>query len=810
MPAFTQTFKAFFGGSNNGTNNGLDTASTLPRQLNGNNLGHSRHGFQYFKFRGSANSLGSNMDFDPSQVTKVEFRCYFANTWHQNGRATNIAQSIFLVPGSESSTHPYGMWQTYYGVAANAQPLPNILPNWPTPDGYTHTEGEEWFVLDDGTDLRSAFASNPNWDTGTGDGYNEGAVHIPVVLKMSIAGETGAADNAYFIDVANYNNATFEAELRITYEAQPDLLVSNGTSVSGQSSLESVNLRGLPEAAARWHGDKPELLDVYRPVVPYQTAGSGDLPPTLISGQVENPLGQGWLAWTLFAGAAPTQCRARMSTNIGPGTHPNGANSLYMENYNACRGYWHWDCDYYRPSGTTRPLNTASGVFSVLHTAPPASGDGEPMGVEAYKDGVLIWSIMYRAYADSGFPNYYPYSMQVTLRQYVGGFTGTPFTTTRYVNGTWDRWEFQVSNDAPAGEQLKARLYRGTNTTPSEELQLACDDVTFDELKFGATKYGFVGGVGSTYHCDIEVWDDYYLNGKWKDPSRMGELYDGDHWDLFEFDGVSQFTELDYAGVVTQESPLIVDETNLDQFDLADFYAERWAYEGVDDTSPLAYNQYELNYSNQGSALHGMTLYTPKGTPPQQGWDTILWLHGGFFISGSRGEINKGFVMDLINRGYAVATIDIILSSFEPVRSFVDPTSSTEPYPAWNPNIASARHPTQILDFKLAATWLQDPTQKSTYNLSGNIIASGHSAGGYPAAAAMITKGLTADDVGVDYTLAGNNVTYGYPNIPDPEFLGAYVTAAPADLKRLVDNDQTVTAGLPYGGLGRYILTVTM
>ena len=805
MPALTQTFQAFAGGAVDGDNTNPDTVTWL-RMLNGNNLGHSRHIYQYFKFRGSANSLGSNMDFLPGQVTKVEMRCYFGATWHQNGRATNPAQTFFLVPASETSTHPYGMWQTYYGIAASAQPLPNLMANWPTyptNEGWSHEEGDEWFVLDDGTDLRSAFASNPNWDTGTGDAYNEGAIHLPIVYKMSVAGETGAADGGYFIDIMNYDGSV-PVELRISYEADLDLTYNTGKSISSGSAPKTMGL--YPHAIARWHGDAPELTSG-SPCVPMITAGSGDLPPTNLIGTA-NPQGTDWFSWQNLPAPFnlhPADVCVRLSSTVPPAGgngRPRNNYSIWCENYSGKNGFFSYKDPVWRTS-RTNALGTYSGRFQMKSGNLPALNDPNPIAIQALKDGVAVWTAHYRTYSYEivgNITNTHQLHIWNNIDNVWSGYTATRYLT------DWHQWEFQCSNQAEDGNTLRIRFYNEVNdrSAPNEEWAIPVSDVTADEFVFGLATT--VSPTAHTYYNDIEIFDDYWCGGIWQDESRYGELYSFEDWAEFEYDG-TDWKPIDFVGEVTQVSPLVVD-TNYDFDPQRDYEGEIWPFDS--DTSgvnPL-WTLTSDNYSNQGSGLHRINIYTPTASPPPGGWPIFVWLHGGFFISGDEWEIPTGLVSELVKRGYAVASIQVVLSTLEPVINRAS-GSGSQAYPAWNVNGNTARHPTQILDYKLAVAWLQEAAQKSTYNLNGDVIVGGHSAGGYPAMMAMLTKDVTDDGTGLSYRLQDHTVDYGYPNIPDPEIKGCYVWSAPTDFEKLRDYDPT-WPDLPFSNTGQGLMETTI
>lgn len=800
MPEFTQTFTAVWGAAMDGdSTNYINSSTAVLRMLNGHNLGHSRHIVQGYKMRGPNNALGGNMDFTPDQVTKVEVKVYFSNTWHQNGRATNNAQTFFMTHTPTTEYRPYILWQQQYGSSASGQPLPNTMSNWPTPDGWS-----DWLWIDDGTDLRTHFAGNPNWDTATDDSSVTGGAIAPnVVFKMSVAGEAGHSDGAYFIDIPNWGTAQ-ASQLRITYESQPDFTAIDSRSLSGTHPDAVVNLAGEPECFGRWHGDQPEVL-TKAALFPLQTAGSGDLPITRLEG-TENPNGYNWAVWA-NGGLHPAEVCARLyqSWTDPPPTgglgRPSGNYNIHMENYSAATGYICYDTDTWRSK--TGPVSTASGRFSIRHDGLPGSGDANPIALRAFKNGQQIFEFTYRTYYYELLGNKY-FSHQVRVENNIDNII-SGWSDTRYLLD-WHTWEFQISNDLDSG-QLKVRFYNEwtAGPTPDEEWTINFTDASFDELQWGLTHTSLASATADCYINDIDLWDDYYLNGFWKDEGNHGKRYEFTPWEEYEFDG-TDWNPIDFHGQVTATDPLTIDE-NFDFDPLRDFEGFRWMYD--DDTNTnLQYTKYDSLYYGFGGT-HRMDIRVPNTPTPPGGRRTFVYLHGGFFVSGTEDNIPQGLIAELILQEYVIVSLQVMLSSIDPV---VNRVLGVQPqgYPAYdyNANSATARHPTQILDYKMAVAWLQETAQRTTYGLNGEVVVGGHSAGGYPALMAMLTKDVANDGSNTSYRLQDS--TYGHPNVPDPDILGCYVWSPPTDFASIRTFDPTERLGLLYGNTGQYTMETTI
>ena len=183
-----------------------------------------------------------------------------------------------------------------------------------------------------------------------------------------------------------------------------------------------------------------------------------------------------------------------------------------------------------------------------------------------------------------------------------------------------------------------------------------------------------------------------------------------------------------------------------------------------------------VSYTTAGTFGRALDLYVPTGTAPSGGWPVVLWAHSGFFVGGSKDTLPPAWRDDLLANGYAVASVQYVLSSVDALTPYDDYGGGTN---------RGGRYPSHILDYKRAAAFLRD--NASTYGINGTkLIATGYSAGGYVALGAAVTRGLAADSAGNQMSLAaaagaGRPWADGYTG-SDPVFLGAFVYCAPVDL----------------------------
>ncbi len=113
----------------------------------------------------------------------------------------------------------------------------------------------------------------------------------------------------------------------------------------------------------------------------------------------------------------------------------------------------------------------------------------------------------------------------------------------------------------------------------------------------------------------------------------------------------------------------------------------------------------DLEYSRAGDTSLKLDLYLPavKGPHP-----LVVWIHGGAFLGGDKGQVFWTPILDETKRGYAVASINYRLSN-------------------------QAVFPALIQDCRAAIRWLRANAAKYDINAE-RIVVGGESAGGYLAA----------------------------------------------------------------------------
>ena len=411
------------------------------------------------------------------------------------------------------------------------------------------------------------------------------------------------------------------------------------------------------------------------------------------------------------------------------------------------------------------------GIFSsYIHGDNGASASGlagplfQPIPVVYFREnGVTKFQVLLEGY------RYVPASNTWTsLQPYIANASGQTYTTiSRFSadrvmnNKTW-RFEVQVQ---PTEPKVTIRIYDWDSEVPFETLtanpsNVACDEITFGHLTAGQAYYSGI------FVNDIEVHDNYDISG------TVGKHYElpTPHWHKYQ-NG--------YESALGQDG-------EIENGSLIDVIVTDFEREMVFDS----YTTFQLDYDGPSRAYRNLDLHVPDGTPPAGGWPTIVWCHGGFFVGGDKYDLPDGFKKYLLSNGFAVATISYILGTAligAPSIAGLDLPVFPIPKPTW-PNAGAGEFPSFIIDFKKAAKYLQ--SNAGTYNLNASkFIASGFSAGGYIALASAVSKDL--DDYN-GYNLTLTNATYGgSPSESDPDFIGAYVYAAPISIQLIWDYDPT-------------------
>jgi len=117
----------------------------------------------------------------------------------------------------------------------------------------------------------------------------------------------------------------------------------------------------------------------------------------------------------------------------------------------------------------------------------------------------------------------------------------------------------------------------------------------------------------------------------------------------------------------------------------------------------------DVVFATIGDKSLALDIYTPSGEPRD---GLIIWIHGGAWRAGSK---NKVPVLDLVDKGWALASVDYRLSG-------------------------EARFPAQIHDIKAAIRFLRANQDK--YGLRADrVFIAGSSAGGHLAALTGVTNG---------------------------------------------------------------------
>lgn len=565
----------------------------------------------------------------------------------------------------------------------------------------------------------------------------------------------GPAAQTYFYD---QGPGTYPTKLLVDYT------VSTLRSVGG-SAQSSGNIRLSPaRCLGRMHGVRAEITNGGA-MIPGLASGSGDLPFTGMYGF--NPLNGLW-----GTTGEPPGPRVKWS-----GRRPGRVDgtSIFLEDYAGQAPKIWWDITAYQDDYTTRDIYSMrfyhryerDAIVNINnHVASFKLAGNRQFWIE-HKQYVVV----------------YPSDTFMELRvAWSGGQTAWTTYQFRPPGGNgYYRYEIQV--DASKTPKVRVRIYLNDNTTPLETIEANPPNVEIDEVLLG--DYNTDAIFFNQRIADVEIWSDYLLNRQYPDSltNTVGTPFVPQTWSWFGYDGNEIFA-LDDLGTIDSVDPdgtNVVMTTPTNALTYEDYEARMWPGDDA------AYTKYDMFYGTGGRRT--LDLYIPNGTPPAGGWPVIVYNHGGFWTSGSKATISEQFVTNACMRGYAVASCSYVLLALH--------LAGLGAYPAWNPSSATGRYPSMIINFKEAAHYLKTKASAAsggdgTYAIDANkMIACGHSAGGYNALAAAVSRDLTNDGGGRNLTLAGNTGTFGSPNVSDPEFIGAYCLAGPVNLNYLKSWDRS-------------------
>ena len=149
--------------------------------------------------------------------------------------------------------------------------------------------------------------------------------------------------------------------------------------------------------------------------------------------------------------------------------------------------------------------------------------------------------------------------------------------------------------------------------------------------------------------------------------------------------------------------------------------------DGASRASALAYGT---------AAYQLLDLYVPAGEGP---FPLVVWVHGGYWSTGSRTELPSYYRRPLTNAGYAVATVDHRLAA-----------SGANP------------HPTQVQDLLRAVSWMS--THRDTLRIDPDaVVLTGDSSGGHLSMLAATADGLAATTVGTELPPIRGVITFAAP-----------------------------------------------
>jgi hypothetical protein len=336
-------------------------------------------------------------------------------------------------------------------------------------------------------------------------------------------------------------------------------------------------------------------------------------------------------------------------------------------------------------------------------------------------------------------------------------------------------FKFEIQVNSTLNPKVVVRIYRVSDNSLRARFTTNPANVACDVLQFGdvGALTAFTGQ--QHYWSDFEVWNTYDADGAWAG-----------------------------AGVPANNATFVGSG-------IRSTYTLPSSYRGSNDTPPAVYTAWEgsnhLRYGSETNA-HRINLYIPNRRPANpDGFPLVIWVHGGYFITGDKINMPINWRNELLAAGYAVASIRYVKSTLKiAAEGAYLPWGTSDQYSSNLPGYG--RFPSWICDAKLAAVRLRDRYSQSgtgpklnnkNFGFDPNrIFIAGHSAGGFISVGAACTRDLTNDGPGTgrNLSLAGNptyaedeqgNVYIG----PDPEFLGCISYAGPTDMQEALVWDKT-------------------
>lgn len=509
---------------------------------------------------------------------------------------------------------------------------------------------------------------------------------------------------------------------------------------------------------AQWRGRR---FDGTNMAVGPGDAGSHDIPfdqTSVAASYQRNPV-----IWSDNASGTESRLRALKFT---PRTGTTDGTPIQLLDAGSQTANITWNFEKYNPGVETLSTYSIRGYMAIDYDQSQRE-DIHNTWFTFYNDGVWVWSIKTDGYTTAtGTTNrpFIDYPSSPKTRG-TGQLYGTGFSE-------YYRFEIQVSETATP--KVKARIYSNDSTTIYGQVEANPPSVTVSSVTLGdmLTDHGFLVPGCNMRIADFEMWDDYDLNGEFvaNAGTTTGTPYKPQTVQILEVTGPNTFSDLEFIGVISELKPgRKVEFGYPSSLDMAE-------HTGILATD-LSYVRHELSYGTGSTRV--VDLYVPSGTPPSGGWPTIVWVHPGYFLGGTYRQNVLPLAKNIMQLGCAFASVEYATAQL-----------TTGAYPSWNPSAATGRYPSFQLQFKEATAYLK--ANAATYGLNVNrFIASGSSAGGHVAFAAVAGRGVTNDGTGRDLTLAGNTSTFGCPNVPDPTWHAGFFWCPVINMDALVEYDPT-------------------
>lgn len=328
------------------------------------------------------------------------------------------------------------------------------------------------------------------------------------------------------MEATSYNGPTLEYRYTATAAGLP----TDGESISsGTAKVKDGRLVG------KWHGvDSAQVGDFTDCFVAAITSGRGDLTPHVQSGQ--NMFASAWVS--------PSD---RITTGPGRGTRLE-RRSLKSTNWINGNGAWFsWQSHYYDKNPDTTSwynLDTYSARFYCR------SYNSREVNHDIFRfyntDSATVLGL-YVLGSDIGTEN-------AMIFFWSDGNSGQ-LSPLAYIFQAFDRIEIQASEYADP--KVVIRVYTDDETTPFATASANPASIAASQFSFGhTTGYNLFYDEGSVDYADIEIWDNYDLNGEFAvEPSLTGGTpYTAQEWEWYYYNDDGDIEGLEDLGVIRYAS----------------------------------------------------------------------------------------------------------------------------------------------------------------------------------------------------------------------------------------------------------------